>query len=329
MKSQQLSELSANLNRAINPVARKRDATARILDQIEPLPQLIKPVIQPSPARLAECANLAASGNKEEISPLGLAKAELRIPYIIMDSLLSTLSPAESLIYLRLYRLSYGFNHETCTASIWKLGRAVNLSERTTHRAVYLLEQRGLIRRTGHVFGRKGGGLIFQVNLPPIGPSLVTSKPNWADDLLKESWSDSQEEENPSLPPDPHLEEVIAAYELETNNRWRSSDIAAYEKVKHVPTEKIIQAIIAAKARAASRPNSFSYFIKEILHQANPSAQSRISCKHALKRIIDRIRFLHIGAHKYTAIDFIEDVKITCSREGILFDNDLFNDLTR
>jgi hypothetical protein len=54
MKSQQLSELSANLNRTINPITRKRDATARILDQIEPLPQLIKPAVQPSPARLAD-----------------------------------------------------------------------------------------------------------------------------------------------------------------------------------------------------------------------------------------------------------------------------------
>jgi hypothetical protein len=44
---------------------------------------------------------------------------------------------------------------------------------------------------------------------------------------------------------------------------------------------------------------------------------------------VDRIRYLHLGAHNYTAIDFIEDVKIACAREGVPFDNDLFNELLR
>jgi hypothetical protein len=35
--------LSACLNRGLNPIARKRDATARILDQVELLVQLINP----------------------------------------------------------------------------------------------------------------------------------------------------------------------------------------------------------------------------------------------------------------------------------------------
>jgi hypothetical protein len=104
---------------------------------------------------------------------------------------------------------------------------------------------------------------------------------------------------------------------------------AAFEKVMHISAEKIANTVIAAKARAASRPNSFSYFIKEILDQANPSSQSRISRKHALKKIVDRIRSLHVGAHNYTAIDFIEDVKIACAREGVCFDNDLFSELIR
>jgi hypothetical protein len=329
MKSQQLSELSANLNRAINPVSRKRDATARILDQVEPLPQLIKTSVQTGPARLAESADLAMSSNQIELPQSEHSKTELRILHIIIDTLIPTLSPAESLVYLRLYRLSHGFNRETCTASIWKLGRAVNLSERTTHRAVYLLEQRGLIKRTGHVFGRKGGGLIFQVNRPLISPFQTSDNDdNSATSPVDRSLEYPEVDNDPSSPT-PHLEAVQAAYERETNNRWRPSDAIAYEKVKHVPPEKIIQAIISAKARSASRPNNFSYFIKEILDQANPSSQSKIARKHALKKVMDRIHFMHVGAHNYTAIDFIEDVKITCAREGVVFNNDIFNELTR
>jgi hypothetical protein len=171
--------------------------------------------------------------------------------------------------------------------------------------------------------------VIFQVNRPPIVPSKVANQPDWPEAQQDDLFFDSQEQENPSLPPDPHLQEVIAAYKRETNNQWRPSDVMAYEKVKHVPPDKIILSIIFAKARAASGPNSFSYFIKEILDQANPSSQSRISRKHALKKNVDRIRSLNVGAHNYTAIDFIEDVKIACAREGVLFDNDLFNDLAR
>jgi hypothetical protein len=329
MKSHQLSELSANLNQAISPITRKRDATARILDQVGPLPQLVKPTIQPNHARLAESAKLTDSQIQPDISPSDSVKTELRIPCLILDALIPTLSPAESLVYLRLYRLSYGFNRETCTASIWKLGREVNLSERTTHRAVYLLEQRGLIKRSGHVFGRKGGGLIFQVNRPPI---LLLQR-SGTDDPIESSSEDLPFEypglEDPPAISNPHLEAVKSTYERETHNQWRSSDSQAYEKVKNVPIEKIIQAIISAKARSASRPNSFSYFIKEILDQANPSFQSRNSRKHALMRIVDRIRSLHVGAHNYTAIDFIEDVKIACAHEGVCFDNALFNELIR
>jgi|WetSurMetagenome_2_1015567.scaffolds.fasta_scaffold67161_2 DNA-binding Lrp family transcriptional regulator len=327
MKSHQLSELSANLNRAISPIARKRDATAWILDQVEPLPQLIKPAVQPVPTRMAESAKSADSPTQAEKTDSDSVKGELRIPYLILDALIPTLSPAESLVYLRLFRLAYGFNHETCTASIWKIGRAVNLSERTTHRAIYMLEQRGLIKRTGHVFGRKGGGLIFKVNRPPITNPKVGMNPKWTEDQQDSLIFDSEEQESSPMTPNPHLQEVKTIYERETNNRWKPSDSAAYEKVKHVKTEKINQAIIAAKTRAASRPNSFSYFVKETLDQANPSSQSRTARKHALKKIIDRIRYLHIGAHNYTNIDFIEDVKIACTREGVAFDNDLFNEL--
>jgi hypothetical protein len=289
----------------------------------------LTPVIQEISAKLSETANLAVPVSPPEYATSEPFQGELRIPHIILDDLIPTLSPAESLIYLRLYRLSYGFNRETCTASIWKLGRAVNLSQRATHRAIHLLEQRGLIKRAGHIFGRKGGGLLFQVNLPPVSASQSATRGNLSEKLEGDSFF-----ENPFIDggleiPDPQLETIKAAYERETNNPWRPSDAAAYEKVKHVPEDKIIQAIHSAKSRAASRPNRFAYFVKEILHQANPSSPSRVACKHALKKIVDRIRSLHVGAHHYTAIDFIEDVKTACAREGVKFDNDLFNELVR
>lgn len=321
MKSQIVSTSSTYLNRTIQSGARKIDATRQLVGQTDPVAQLVKSFTQSDPAKLAEPDSAIPSAE----SP----SAELHIPHIIFDNLLPTLSPAESLVYLRLYRLSYGFNRETCTVSIWKLGKAVNLSERTTHRAVYMLEQRGLIKRIRYVFGSKGGGLVFQVNLPPAAVPQAKNLPARLAALPGDLFSECCEAEATSTASDPHREEVIAAYTQATGNCWRPADAACYEKIKHVSAEKIIQAIISAKARSASRPNSFSYFIKEILDQANPSSQSRISRKHALKKIMDRIRSLHVGAHNYTAIDFVEDVKTACAREGVCFDNDLFSELIR
>ena len=44
MNKKQLDSLSSTLSKAINPAARKIEATAKILEQIEPLPVLSKPI---------------------------------------------------------------------------------------------------------------------------------------------------------------------------------------------------------------------------------------------------------------------------------------------
>ena len=44
MNKKQLDGLSSTLSKAINPAARKIEATAKILEQIEPLPVVSKPI---------------------------------------------------------------------------------------------------------------------------------------------------------------------------------------------------------------------------------------------------------------------------------------------
>jgi len=34
-----------------------------------------------------------------------------------------------------------------------------------------------------------------------------------------------------------------------------------------------------------------------------------------------------VGRAVYSLADFVEDVKCACAREGVVFDNDLFNEL--
>ena len=59
MNKKQLDSLSSTLSKAINPTARKIEATAKILEQIEPLPVVSKPI------REAGAATLDQTGETE------------------------------------------------------------------------------------------------------------------------------------------------------------------------------------------------------------------------------------------------------------------------
>ena len=52
MNKKQLDSLSSTLSKAINPAARKIEATAKILEQIEPLPVVSKPIREDGAATL-------------------------------------------------------------------------------------------------------------------------------------------------------------------------------------------------------------------------------------------------------------------------------------
>jgi hypothetical protein len=46
-----------------------------------------------------------------------------------------------------------------------------------------------------------------------------------------------------------------------------------------------------------------------------------------LEKIVHKIRDISVGRSDYSMADFVEDVKCSCAREGIAFDNDTFNEL--
>jgi cellulose biosynthesis protein BcsQ len=71
--------------------------------------------------------------------------------------------------------------------------------------------------------------------------------------------------------------------------------------------------------------NSFKYFIKEITAQPDP--RNRAWQKKRLERIVHKIRDISVGRSGYLMADFVEDVKCGCAREGVVFENDLFNEL--
>ena len=70
--------------------------------------------------------------------------------------------------------------------------------------------------------------------------------------------------------------------------------------------------------------------IAAISETHNPSLKinlNRARQKKQLGNIVRRIRDNSVGRADYSEIDFREDVKCACAREGVAFDNDFYDEL--
>lgn len=128
----------------------------------------------PQPLRNAGATESVAPAESVGATALSWDSPHLRIPHEITDRLLPTLRPGSQIVLLRLYRLSAGFNSDTCRVSIPRLASACNISG--TQLRVFLrdLEERKLIRRVSVDLAHKiqsERGITFQVLLPRLAPA--------------------------------------------------------------------------------------------------------------------------------------------------------------
>lgn len=355
MKRMQLDALSQNLSRAISPSTSKQDATARILEQFEPMPilrppQAVTPASAPKVDREDTGANLTPVpvGTVSKLAPVSKTQGSgdlrrpgyLKIPNEILDQVLPSLDPSEAVVFLRLYRLSFGFNQPTCTVGLAGLMRACNLSENTCRRALRRLIELGTIRQLEVVNTKEVKGTTYQIetgaNLRPVSnpnrsqsDTGVTVTPNKDDDDdFDDSKQNNHHQSAAALDDDSaHLRELKSAYCQLTSNTWLPSDTETYTQnsIAAVPVSLAIDIMRGVKQRCGGRINSFNYFVKEILK--GPDSGNRQYQRRALTKIMKRVRDLRVGAHNYGIADFVFDVKEACAREGVIFDNDLFNSL--
>lgn len=247
-----------------------------------------------------------------------------RTPNYLDDEIMPTLQPSEQLVLRRLYRLAYGFNRDTTDkVSLTKLAEKCNLGVATVKLAIKSLEAKRLIEIQSDQSRDPKGGNRYRVLA-----ELITSNDQLGQSLAKLIDSHIKDDDHDDLNnTDHHQSGVMMIYQQLTGNSWTKLDQATYEKIKNIPLEKIEQAIRLASQRAASRPNSLNYFVKEILNLVQPSGQSKTQRKKVLEKIVTRVRDLHVGATNYKFPDFVEDVKREAAREGMPFDNDLFNQI--
>ncbi|MFY9222681.1 MAG: helix-turn-helix domain-containing protein [Blastocatellia bacterium] len=236
-------------------------------------------------------------------------------------------------MYIHLYRLSHGFGKDQCLVSLDKLAERTGFSKRTVQTVLQNLENKSLITKLKHSFG-KGiiQGTIFRVATitslaefasPAKNASLANSATikDHHDDLKKH---DHHPHQLPNVTD--HQKQVMMTYQEITGNNWTKVDTNNYQKIKNVPIEKIEIALRLAYDRATNRPNSFAFFIKEIIASVNPKTQSRSNRKKAMAKIVERVRNASVGSN-ISPSEFVHKVKETCLREDVAFDNDLLDEI--
>lgn len=103
----------------------------------------------------------------------GTVKGYTSVPNTIWDELLRTLPVAEQAVYLRLYRLSRGWQRETCSVGYRGLATATNLGKNTAIRCVEKLIAKGLVVRVSA--GTGDTACVYRV-IEPTVPTTGTQK---------------------------------------------------------------------------------------------------------------------------------------------------------
>jgi DNA-binding Lrp family transcriptional regulator len=130
-----------------------------------------------TPARkissLAESSSLANSASQmaqpqpDLTASLPQVKGYLRLHHQLIDHLLPQLQPAEAIVYLQLYRLSWGFKNSSCLISYLGIANRCGMSSRTVQDVTARLVGKGLIEKINTVMGAgKVQGIEWRVVIP-------------------------------------------------------------------------------------------------------------------------------------------------------------------
>ena len=134
-------------------------------------------------AEISPAEPLQTSAAEASAAPVIFSRPEqhTRIPNEIFEDILPTLRTSEQSILLRLYRLTWGFQKDTCHVSMGKLGKACNLSSRQVTTCIQVLEKRRLIRRVHVDLDNKNQherGVTFQMLLPQAARAKTSAPAN-------------------------------------------------------------------------------------------------------------------------------------------------------
>lgn len=252
------------------------------------------------------------------------------MPNWIPDQILPTLSVSEQSVYLRLIRLTLGFNRLISdSVGVTRLAEKTNLTAKTIKTSMKALADRGLIRIHRDLSGDPTKGNKYEILIPKniavtgvintpvtITPVIVTPiKRDDHDDPLKEQSSQAGAS---------HHETTIKIYCELTTNKWTPRDDQAYAKVAQIGIEEIRRGIRSTLQRAPKRPKSFAYFVPEILSPSVPNPVNLEMLKKKYRQFIAEIREANIGG-RLTLADLVGTLKDRLVQNGLPIDEDLIN----
>lgn len=136
--------------------------------QTAPAPRASAAPNQPEPLHRAADAPRAAPAQQATVA------GYTRVSNDLLDRILPTLDTYDQAVLIRLYRLSRGFNSDTCRVSVPTLAKACNISERQVRKSISKLEARELIQRIEQDFGNKNKalrGTIFRILIADPTPA--------------------------------------------------------------------------------------------------------------------------------------------------------------
>jgi len=237
------------------------------------------------------------------------------------DEIMPVLPLSEQAVLRRLYRLSYGFNRQmTDPVSTTRLAEKCNLSEAGVKLAVKSLEAKGYIKVHRDLSGNPMGGNRYEV-LTRLVSNPVSNQPGKS--LTGPESSHIKDHEDLKKRSD-HQSEVMRIYQTKTGNSWTKTDDKAYQQISHVPLEQIEATVQAVRERAKDQPRSLNYFVQEILAAGQGSRGRTRGNRHALERVMAEVQKSFVGGGRE---EYIDAVRRSCARQGVLFDIDLFNEI--
>ncbi len=194
MSKKSREAINSNLKKVLDPPRPKR---ASHLDGMlnEYAPPEKQPALQDAPPSRHEPPSRDAPGSQNTLHPvhnepgarreppsqrelverlLSPKAAHFRFPYEVLDAALSKVNPLPRVVLLRLYRLSAGFDSNTCHVSIGKLVSHCKIGETKLRACLRELERDGYIRRVSIDVAHKNPdarGITFEVLLPRLPPA--------------------------------------------------------------------------------------------------------------------------------------------------------------
>jgi len=130
--------------------------------------------IEGAPLRKIPVSDQTPVSNPEGAYILPNNAPHLRFPYEVLDKIFNQLKPGPRVILERLYRLSAGFDRDTCRISIPKLSSTCKTGLTQTRQYLKELESMGYITRMGDDVANcniGARGVDFRVNLPRMQPA--------------------------------------------------------------------------------------------------------------------------------------------------------------